>query len=173
MYPFRSFQCRFNWVHWDVIVWVAAITFSLSAVIWAACQFDFTCVPVDVDVVLHEPGVSQDDCLMADAQDIEFGPALVTLVLDNEINRFSDLSDLIWWSICIIQPNWTWGLIGPKLICSDKLMVNKFSCCAAVYQCFLLKDLDTRNYDKLTGHLNPVKILNLQRYLQLANILYN
>ena len=32
---------------------------------------------------------------------------------------------------------------------------------------------DTRNYDKLTGHLNPVKILNLQRYLQLANKLYN
>ena len=27
----------------------------------------------------------------------------------------------------------------------------------------------TGNYDKLTGHLNPVKILNLQKYLQLAN----
>ena len=32
---------------------------------------------------------------------------------------------------------------------------------------------DTRNYEKLTGHLNPVKILNLQKHLQSANILYN
>ena len=31
----------------------------------------------------------------------------------------------------------------------------------------------TRNYEKLTGHLNPVKILNLQKHLQSANILYN
>ena len=31
----------------------------------------------------------------------------------------------------------------------------------------------TENYEKLTGQLNPVKILNLQKYLQLANILYN
>ena len=92
-------------MHQDVIVWAAAITFGLSAVIWAACQFDFACVPVDIGVVLHKPSVSQDDCLMANAQDIEFGPALVTLVLDNEINCFSDLSDLVWQSVCIIQPN--------------------------------------------------------------------
>ena len=31
----------------------------------------------------------------------------------------------------------------------------------------------TRNYEKLTGHLNAVKILNLQKHLQSANILYN
>ena len=60
----------------------------------------------------------------------------MTLVLDNEIDRFGDLSDLIWRSICIIQPDRTWKLIGSKLVCSDKLVVNKFSHCAAVYQCF-------------------------------------
>ena len=75
---------------------MAATTFGLSAVIWASCQFDFACAPVDVGVVLRKPGVSQDDCLMADAQDINFGLALVTFVLDNEIDRFSDLSDLVW-----------------------------------------------------------------------------
>ena len=32
---------------------------------------------------------------------------------------------------------------------------------------------DTRNYEKLTGHLNPLKILNLQKHLQVTNILYN
>ena len=31
----------------------------------------------------------------------------------------------------------------------------------------------TRNYDKLTSHLNPVEILNLQKHLQSANISYN
>ena len=138
MYSFWSFRCCFNWVHWDVIVWVAAITFGLSTVVWEACQFDFSCVPVDVRVVLHKPGVSQDDCLMANAQDIEFGPALVSLVLDNKIDCFSDFSDLVWRSVCIIQPNQMWELIGLKLMCSDKLMVNKFSHCTAVYQCFHL-----------------------------------
>ena len=120
----------------DVIVQVAAITSSLSAVVWAACQFDFTCAPVDVGVVFCKPGVSQDDCLMANTRDIEFGLALVTLVLDNEINHFSDLSDLVWPYVCIIQPNQMWELIGPKLMHSDKLMVNEFSGCTAVYQCF-------------------------------------
>ena len=115
---------------------VTATTFGLSAIIWALCQFDFACVPVDVGVVLHEPGVSQDDCLMANAWDIIFGLALVTFVLDNEINHFSDLSDLVWRSVCIIQPYRMWELIGPKFMCSDKLMVNKLSHCAAVYQCF-------------------------------------
>ena len=95
------------------------------------CQFDFACAPVDVGVVLHEPGVSQVDCLMADARDIK-----VTFVLDNEINCFSDLSNLVWLSICIIQPDRTWVLIGPKFMHSDKLVVNKLSLCAAVYQCF-------------------------------------
>ena len=33
--------------------------------------------------------------------------------------------------------------------------------------------LHTRKYEKLTGHLNPVKILNLQKHLQSTNILYN
>ena len=46
-------------------------------------------MPVDVGVVLHKPCVSQDDCLMANAQDIELGLALMTLVLDNEIDGFS------------------------------------------------------------------------------------
>ena len=136
MYPLRSFRCHLDWVHQDVIVQVAAITSSPSAVIWAACQFDFACAPVDVRVVLHKPGVPQDDCLMANAQDIEFGPALMTLVLDNEIDRFGDLSNLVWRSVCIIQPNRTWKLIGSKLVRLDKLMVNKFSHCATVYQCF-------------------------------------
>ena len=85
----------YEWPRLSVAL-TAAITFSLSAVIWAACQFDFACVPVDVRVVLHKPGVPQDDCLMANAQDIEFGLALMTIVLDNEIDRFSDLSDLVW-----------------------------------------------------------------------------
>ena len=123
-------------MHQDVIVQATAITFSLSTVIWAACQFDFACVPVDIRVVLRKPGVSQDDCLMANAQDIEFGPALMTLVLDNKIDCFSDLSNLVWQSVHIIQPDWTWKLIGSKLACSDKLVVNKFSCCTTVYKCF-------------------------------------
>ena len=75
--------------------------------------------------MLRKPGVPQDDCLMANAQDIEFGPALMTLVLDNEIDRFGDLSDLIWRSVCIIQPDRMWKLIGSKLARSDKLVVNK------------------------------------------------
>ena len=73
---------------------------------------------------------------MLETVDIEFGPAFVTLVLDNEIDCFSDLSNLVWQSVCIIQPDWMWELIGLKFMCSDKLMVNKFSCCTAVYQCF-------------------------------------
>ena len=68
--------------------------------------------------------MSQDNCLMADARDIKFGLALVTFALDNEIDGFSDLSNLIWRSICIIQPDRTWELIGPKFMHSDKLMVN-------------------------------------------------
>ena len=123
-------------VHQDVTVQAAATTFSLSAVIWALCQVDFACAPADVRVVLCKPGVSQDDCLMADAQDIKFGPALVTFVLDNEIDCFGDLSDLVWRSICIIQPDWTWELIGPKFMCSDKLVVNELPRCTAVDQCF-------------------------------------
>ena len=63
----------------------------------------------------------------------------MTLVLDNEIDCFSDLSNLIWRPICIVQPNQMWKLIGSKLVCPDKLMVNKFSHCAAVYQCFHCK----------------------------------
>ena len=73
---------------------------------------------------------------MTNTQDIEFGPALVTFVLDNEVNGLGDLSDLIWCSICIIQPDQMWELIGPKLMHSDKLMVNKLSHCITVYQCF-------------------------------------
>ena len=96
MYPLRSFRCRLDWVRQDVIVWVTAITFGLSTVIWAARQFDFTCAPVDVRLVLHKPGVPQGNCLMANARDVEFGLALMTLVLDNEIDRFGDLSDLVW-----------------------------------------------------------------------------
>ena len=73
---------------------------------------------------------------MADARDIKFGPALVTFVLDNEIDHFGDLSNLVWQSICIIQPDQTWELIGPKFMRSDKLVVNKLSHCTTVYQCF-------------------------------------
>ena len=73
---------------------------------------------------------------MADTQDIEFGLALVTLVLANEIDCFGDLSNLVWRSVCIIQPDRTRELIGPKLMRSDKLVVNKLPCCAAVNQCF-------------------------------------
>ena len=91
---------------------------------------------------------------------LEFGQALVTLVLDNEINCFSDLSDLIWQSVCIIQPNWTWELIGPKLMCLDKLVVNKFSHCTAVYQCFHCQwtiAVDHVDLDRVVG--GPLKYL--------------
>ena len=77
---------------------------------------------VDVGVVLCKPGVSQDDCLMVDTRDIEFRSALVTLVLDNEIDCFSDFSG---------NPSALYSPIrcgSLKLMCSDKLVVNKFSC---------------------------------------------
>ena len=60
----------------------------------------------------------------------------MTFVLDNKIDCFSDLADLVWRSVCIIQPDQTRELIGPKLMRSDKLVVNKLPRCAAVDQCF-------------------------------------
>ena len=82
---------------------LAGIGFGASTIVWAACHLDFACMPVDVGVVLRKPGVSQDNRLVAYAGNVEFGPASVTFVLNNQVNCFSDLSNLIWQSVVRIR----------------------------------------------------------------------
>ena len=74
----------------------------MSAIVWAACHLDFACVPVDIGVVLCKPGMPQDNHLVAEALNIDFGLASVTFVLNNQINHFGDLSNFIRGSVYVI-----------------------------------------------------------------------
>ena len=108
------------------------VTCHIARHVWAETLGGQTGLGVARGRVRAQGGLSHN----TNTRDIEFGPALMTLVLDNEIDCFSDLSNLVWQSVCIIQPDWMWKLISSKLMRSDKLVVNKFSRCTTVYQCF-------------------------------------
>ena len=96
MYPFRGVPYFADWSTRGDSFWAAGVGLGVSAIVWAACHLDFACMPVDVGVVLRKPGVSQDNRLVAYAGNIEFGPASVTFVLNDQVDCFSDLSNLIW-----------------------------------------------------------------------------
>ena len=54
MYPFQRVCCCFDR---SFIIQTITSALCLSAVIWAVCQFNFACVPVDVEIVFCKPGM--------------------------------------------------------------------------------------------------------------------
>ena len=70
---------------------------------------------------------------MAYAGNVEFGPASVTFVLNDQVDCFSDVSNLIWRSVRVVQADWVWDRIRLEFMGTDKLVVDEFCHCTTVY----------------------------------------
>ena len=69
---------------------------------------------------------------MAYAGNIEFGLASVAFVLNDQVDCFSDLSNLIWRSVRVVQADWVWDRIRLEFMGMDKLVVDEFCHCTTV-----------------------------------------
>jgi len=82
-------------------------------------------LPIDLRVVVLEPGVTEDHVLPSEARDSEERPFGVGFVTENHIYHFRDLTCLIGGAVHIVHQYGARDAPGVNAFCLDKVSIYK------------------------------------------------
>ncbi len=85
--------------------------------------------PVNLQVVMGEPGVSNNDSLLPKVCDDKVHTLCMLAILEYNLDFLCDGSILIWSSIDVMNWDWVWQGVGFQLVLLDKGGVDEHSCC--------------------------------------------
>ena len=90
-------------------------------------------LPVNLWVVLLEPGESKDDVLPTKIGDCECGPFGVTIEMEDCIYNLSDGPALIWRTVHIVDWNRLTDLMSGQSVVLNVVLAHEGSCGPTVY----------------------------------------
>ena len=85
----------------------------------------FSGLPVDLWVVVLEPGITKDHALPSKAGDSEEHPFGVDFVTENHVYYFRDLTCLVGRAIHIVHQYGTRDALGVNIFCLDEVSIYK------------------------------------------------
>ena len=86
-------------------------------------HLDFSGLPIDLRVVVLEPGIAEDHALFSETGDGEECPFRVGLVMEDYIYHFGDLTCLIGEAIHIVHRYGTRDALGVNVFRSDEVSI--------------------------------------------------
>jgi len=92
----------------------------------------FSSLPIDLWVMVLEPGVTKDHTLSSEAGDHEKCPFGVGFVMENYIYHFRDLTGLIGGAVHIVHWYGTRDAPGTNTFCTDKVLIYEVACSSGV-----------------------------------------
>jgi len=98
----------------------------------ASVHLHFSSLPIDLWVVVLEPGITKDHVLPSEAGDSEEHPFGVGVVTENYIYHFGDLTCLIGRAVYIVHWYWARDAHGVYIFCMDEVSIYKVACSSRV-----------------------------------------
>jgi len=92
----------------------------------------FSGLPIDLWVVVLEPGVTENHVLPSEARDSEERPFRVGFVIENHVYYFRDLTYLVGGTVHIIHQYGARDAPGVNTFCSDKVSIYKVACSSRI-----------------------------------------
>jgi len=83
----------------------------------------FSSLPIDLWVVVLEPGVTKDHALPSKAGDSEKCPFAVSFVMEDYIHHFRDLTGLVGGTIHVVHQYRVRDALGANTFCMDKVLI--------------------------------------------------
>jgi len=83
----------------------------------------FSGLPIDLRVVVLEPGITKDHALSSEAGDSEERPFRVGFVTENHIYHFRDLTCLVGGAIHVVHRYGARDALGVNAFCSDEVLI--------------------------------------------------
>jgi len=85
----------------------------------------FSSLPIDLQVVVLEPGITEDHVLPSEARNSEERPFGVGFVTENHVYHFRDLTCLVGGAVHIVHWYGARDAPGVNTFCSDKVSIYK------------------------------------------------
>jgi len=89
----------------------------------ASVHLYFSSLPIDLQVVVLEPGITEDHVLLSEARDSEKRPFGVGFVMENYIYHFGDLTCLIGGAVHIVLQYGVRDALGVNTFCTDEVSI--------------------------------------------------
>jgi len=102
------------------------------AVCGTARHVDLFGLPVNLRVVLTEPGEAQDHALLAQLHDHKLSPLCMPIVLEDDICNLADCTALVGCSINVVDQDWSCEHMRGDIICTCPFSIHKQSCCTTI-----------------------------------------
>jgi len=95
----------------------------------------FSSLPIDLQVVVLEPDITEDHVLPSEAGDSEEHPFRVGFVTENHIYYFRDLTCLVGGAVHIVHRYGARNAPGVNAFRSDKVSIYGVACSSGVQKC--------------------------------------
>jgi len=89
-------------------------------------------LPIDLQVVVLEPGITKDHVLLSEAGDSEEHPFGVGFVTENYVYNFGDLACLVGGAVHVVHRYWARDALGVNTFYMDKVSIYEVVCSSRV-----------------------------------------
>jgi len=83
----------------------------------------FSGLPIDLQVVVLEPGITEDHVLLSKARDSKEHPFGVSFVTENYVYNFGDLACLVGRAVHVVHWYWARDALGVNIFHTDKVLI--------------------------------------------------
>jgi len=95
----------------------------------------FSGLPIDLQIVVLEPGITKDHVLPSEARDSEERPFRVGFVMENHVYHFRDLTCLVGGAIHVVYRYGARNALGVNAFHSDEVSIYKVTHGSRVQKC--------------------------------------
>ena len=118
----------------DVEVFLGKYRLESSNAVGRNVHLHFSGLPIDLWVVVLEPGITEDHTLSSEAGDSEEHPFGVGFVTENHVYHFRDLTCLIGGAVHVVYWYGARDALGVNAFCSDKVSIYEVAYGSRVQQ---------------------------------------
>jgi len=98
-------------------------------------RLHFSGLPVDLQVMVLEPGITEDHVLPSEARDSKERPFRVGFVMENHVYHFGDLTCLVGGAVYIVHWYGVRDAPGVNAFCSDEVSIYEVARSSRVQKC--------------------------------------
>jgi len=96
----------------------------------------FSSLPIDLQVVVLEPGITEDHVLLSEAGDREECSFRVSFVAEDYVYNFRDLACLVRGTVHVVHQYGARDALSVNTFCSDEVSIYEVACSSGVQKCF-------------------------------------
>jgi len=102
----------------------------------APIHLHFSSLPIDLRIMVLEPGVAEDHALLPEVRDGEEYPFRVGFITEDHVYHFRDLSGFVRGTVHVEHWYGARDVLGADTLCTDKIFIYEIACGSGVQKRF-------------------------------------